>query len=167
MKTWEEFEFLPGAIEALRLLKNGGYRLIVVTNQRGISLGKLCEDDLKAIHQRMIATLEQSGAAPDAIYYCPHDRGSCDCRKPAIGLFLMAQRDFSDIQFPESYMVGDSAADMKAGDRLACRNILIGSDAATVSLLERENIRIDFFAPSLLDAVRQYILTPGRREQAR
>lgn len=167
MKTWEEFEFLPGAIEALRLLKRGGYRLVVVTNQRGISLGKLREEDLKTIHRRMIATLEQSGAAPDAIYYCPHNHDSCDCRKPAIGLFLMAQRDFSDIQFSDSYLVGDSAGDMKAGDRLACKNILIGKDTALVSLLELENIRIDFFAESLLDAVRQYILSSGRREQAR
>lgn len=167
MKTWEEFEFLPGAIEALRLLKRSGYRLIVVTNQRGIGLGKLREEDLKTIHQRMIATLELSDAGPDAIYYCPHNHDSCDCRKPGIGLFLMAQRDYSDIQLPESYMVGDSAGDMKAGERLGCKTILIGTDTALVSLLELEGIRIDFFAPSLLDAVREYILTPGGRKQAR
>jgi len=167
VKSWEEFEFLPGAIEALRLLKGHGYRVIVVTNQRGVSLGKLREEDLKTIHQRMIAKLQQNDAAPDAIYYCPHNLNSCDCRKPAIGLFLMAQRDFPDIQFTESYMVGDSAGDMKAGERLACKNVLIGTDAALVSLLELENIRIDFTAPSLLDAVRRYILRTEQREQGR
>jgi len=70
--------------------------------------------------------LEASRARLDAIYYCPHDLGQCGCRKPQIGMFLEAQRDFPDIDFLASALVGDSLKDMEAGARLGCRNYLIG-----------------------------------------
>lgn len=159
MKSWQEFEFLPGVLEAIRLLKQRGFRVIVITNQRGISLGMFLEEDLKAIHERMAAELRKAGAALDAIYYCPHNYHSCDCRKPGIELFLRAQRDFADIQFADSVMIGDSVADMQAGERLACQKILVGADtAAVLAALEQENIQVDFAAPTLLDAVVGYLL---------
>ena len=162
VRTWREFEFLPGAIAALRLLKDRGFRLIVVTNQRGISLGMFSEADLVSIHSRMLQELETAGGGLDAIYYCPHGLNACDCRKPATGLFLKAKKDFPDIELAESFMVGDTAGDMRAAQRLACRKVLIGSgNGQMLSELKQEDIYVDFAAPSLLDAARAYLVKFG------
>ena len=164
VKSWQEFEFLPGVFDALRLLKGHGFRLIVVSNQRGISRGMFSEQDLASIHSRMLEELEKAGARLDAIYHCPHDSNSCDCRKPATGLFLKAQKDFSDIEFADSFMVGDSVSDMRAGQRLGCRKVLIGTDIGRVlSDLRQEDIHIDFSARSLFDAVRGYLINFGAK----
>lgn len=162
VKSWQEFEFLPGVFDALRLLKGHGFRLIVVTNQRGISRGMFSEQDLASIHSRMLEELEKAGGGLDAIYHCPHGSNSCDCRKPSTGLFLRAQKDFPDIEFADSFMVGDSISDMRVGQRLGCRKVLIGIDKGRgLSDLKQEDIPIDFSAPSLLDAVREYLLKFG------
>jgi len=159
VKSWREFEFLPGVFEALRALRQHGFRLIVVTNQRGISLGMFTEQDLDAIHSRMTEELRREGCTLDRIYYCPHAINSCDCRKPGTGMFLEAQRDFPDIHFPESVVIGDSVADMQAAERLGCKKVLIESGKADVVFLsEKINVRIDLSAPSLLQAVKGYLI---------
>jgi D-glycero-D-manno-heptose 1,7-bisphosphate phosphatase len=130
VKRWSEFEFLPRVQEALQLLTQAGARLIIVTNQRGIARGWMTEADLHDIHARMQTELEAAGARIAAIYYCPHDKDQCDCRKPGVGLFLQAQRDFPDLEFAKAVLIGDSASDMEAGAKLGCRHILLGDDAA-------------------------------------
>lgn len=165
VKSWQEFEFLPGVFDAIHLLKQHEFRVVVITNQRGVSLGKIVEEDLRMIHQRMTEVLRGAGASLDGVYYCPHNYNSCNCRKPAIGLFLQAQRDFPEIRFTESAMVGDSVADMQAGERLGCKKILIATDnAEVVAALKQENIEIDFSAPSLLDVTTRYLIAPAGRD---
>jgi D-glycero-D-manno-heptose 1,7-bisphosphate phosphatase len=124
--SWAEFEFLPRAQDALRCLAERGHRVIVVTNQRGVARGRMSEDDLASIHARLIEEATRAGGAIAAIYYCPHDVGQCTCRKPQTGLFLEAQRDFADIEFAASTVIGDSPSDMEAGQQLGCRAIFIG-----------------------------------------
>ncbi len=159
VKSWDEFEFLSGVEEAIRLLNGCGFRVIVITNQRGISLGKFRECDLSVIHDRMRRELQCAGVRLDAVYYCPHDHNSCTCRKPDIGLFLQAQRDFPDIHFPSSLVVGDSLVDMEAAARLGCKKILVGNGTGeTLALLTARNIRVDVFANSLLEAVTEFLL---------
>jgi D-glycero-D-manno-heptose 1,7-bisphosphate phosphatase len=131
IKSWSEFEFLPGAVDAIRMLSEHGIRTIVVTNQRGIALGRMTEADLEDIHARMVATLEGAGAALDAIYHCPHDYGECDCRKPDVGMFSSAQRDFPDISFEQAVVIGDSASDMEAATRVGSCGIRIGAGGVT------------------------------------
>ena len=99
VKTWREFEFLPRAKEALRLLTEAGLRLVIVTNQRGIARGLMTEADLQDIHTRMLAELSDAGAQIAAIYCCPHDHGQCRCRKPQPGMLRQAQMDFPAIDF--------------------------------------------------------------------
>ena len=162
VKSWEEFEFLPGVSKAIARLKRRGFRVIVVTNQRGISLGKLLEEELRAIHARMRAELEEGGATLDAIYSCPHGRNSCQCRKPEVGMFLEARRDFPDIDFSRSFVVGDSAADMEAAARLGSTKVLVGEHAAAISpALAEKGIRVDFTAPSLNEAIRKLLRSAG------
>ena len=158
VKCWPEFHFLPGVREALHQLRVQGFRLIVVSNQRGVSLGKMQESDVRVIHDTMQAELRRHDAGFDAIYYCPHDIDSCDCRKPQIGMFLRAKRDFSEIEFAESYVIGDSASDMEAGARIGAKLILVGGELGpAVAALGAKNIRVDYLAPSLLEAVQHYL----------
>ncbi|MBS1813168.1 MAG: HAD family hydrolase [Acidobacteria bacterium] len=129
VKHWGEFEFLPGVKEALKILTEKNYRLIVVTNQRGIARGLMTMEDLQDIHARMVGELTASGAEITAIFCCPHDKDQCDCRKPKTGMFLQAQQQMHEIEFAKSILIGDSLSDMEAGAKLGCRNILIGEDA--------------------------------------
>ncbi len=162
VKSWSEFVFLPGAVEALRILNRSGFRAVVVSNQRGVALGRLSEAGLAEIHRRMLITLQAKAAPISAIYYCPHDVGVCQCRKPQLRLFLRAQHDFPGSDFSEAFVVGDSPADMEAADRMGAKKILIAQpDRDVGSLLRRRGIRADFVADSLLEATTRYILPRG------
>lgn len=154
VKHWGEFEFLPGAKEALKILTEKNYRLIVVTNQRGIARGWMTEDDLHKIHARMMAELLDAGAEITAIFCCPHDKDQCDCRKPKTGMFLLAQRHYPDLDFAQSVLIGDSASDMEAGKGVGCRTIFIGE---SVEGNEPDPNHLGN-ARSLLEAVNQYLL---------
>jgi D-glycero-D-manno-heptose 1,7-bisphosphate phosphatase len=130
----EGLTWLPGACEAVRLFTDAGVRVIVVTNQRGIALGRMTEDDLSAIHQRMLDELDAAGGRVSRIYHCPHEAGTCDCRKPEVGMFLQAQRDFPEIRFDRSAVIGDSASDMAAARRIGATAVYLGdSDSPAVS----------------------------------
>jgi D-glycero-D-manno-heptose 1,7-bisphosphate phosphatase len=121
---WKEFEFLPGAIEGMRLLQDAGYELIVVTNQSGIARGIFSESDYQTLTAKMKATLAEHGVFLTEVYFCPHHptkgQGSylmtCDCRKPSPGMLKEAMADHS-IDPAGSLMIGDKASDMEAGRR--------------------------------------------------
>jgi D-glycero-D-manno-heptose 1,7-bisphosphate phosphatase len=89
--------------------------VIVVTNQRGIALGLLSEADVRSVHEKLQSHLAAYGAHLDAIYFCPHDNGECNCRKPGTGMFELAFRDFPGASPDNSVMIGDSASDILAG----------------------------------------------------
>ena len=122
----ERFRWMPGAREAVRLLSEAGVRVIVVTNQRGIALGRMTEDDLSAIHRRMLDDLDVAGGRVARVYHCPHDAEACDCRKPEVGMFLQAQRDFPEIRFDRSAVIGDSESDMVAARRIGATAVYLG-----------------------------------------
>ena len=132
-----EFHWLPGAIEALAALTRHGVRLIVVTNQRGVARGVMTQGDLAAVHERMHDELAAAGVRLLGIYSCTHDHGSCDCRKPAIGLFTRALEEHPDVKLAESAVVGDGMSDMLAAARLAIPAYAIVDDASRVEF-ERE-----------------------------
>jgi len=123
----EDFEILPTVPEAIKLLNENGFKVIVVTNQSGIARGYFTEETLSKIHQKMINELSKHGAHIDAIYYCPHhpDDG-CDCRKPKTALFHKAAKEHN-IDFSASYVVGDRQMDIDAGRALGCRTILVNT----------------------------------------
>jgi D-glycero-D-manno-heptose 1,7-bisphosphate phosphatase len=126
----DELRLLDGAATAIRRLNDAGATVIVVTNQRGIALGRMTEGDLKAVHARLESLLEtEAGARLDAILHCPHERGSCDCRKPAPGLLLQARRRWPWIELGASVMIGDSVADVVAGQAVGAQTMLLGDDA--------------------------------------
>ncbi len=122
-----QFEFIPGSIEALKILKQKGFLLIVITNQAGIARGLFSEEILGQIHNKMKGILNQNGIILDDIFYCPHHpdfTGACDCRKPKPGLILKAQRQYN-IDLQTSYMVGDTLSDIETGHAANCKTVLV------------------------------------------
>ncbi len=123
--SWQEFRLLPGVAEAIARLNGAGLRVIVVSNQRGVALGKYAASDVEAIHAELQKVLAASGAHVDAFYFCPHDKQRCNCRKPLPGMFEQAQQAFPEIRAGESAMIGDSLSDMEFGRRLGMATVFI------------------------------------------
>jgi D-glycero-D-manno-heptose 1,7-bisphosphate phosphatase len=117
VKSWSEFEFIAGIERVIRQANEKGILVIVITNQRGIARGLMTERDLLDIHEKMKAALKKKGAVIDAIYYCPHNEGECDCRKPKPGMIWKAAKEF-DIDITKSVYVDDM--DIAAGVNAAC-----------------------------------------------
>lgn len=150
VRSWAEFEFLPGAVQALRQLSEAGVKLVVTTNQRGIALARMSSRDVESIHEQMLAELARVGASIEAIYVCPHDLGECDCRKPGLGLFQRAMTMNPAIDLGRSVVVGDSNSDIAAGNALGCPSYLVG-DADAFARTTGAGLRVDGWAPSLLE----------------
>jgi len=118
---WDEFEFVPGAVDAMRRLREAGYVLIVVTNQSGLARGMYTEDQFQTLTTHMRAALKDAGAEVEAVYHCPHHpKGTvpglavdCDCRKPEPGMILRAAREHG-LSLADSFMVGDKPSDIEA-----------------------------------------------------
>jgi histidinol-phosphate phosphatase family protein len=150
---WEEMEFLPGAREAVRLLNQAGYFVVVVSNQRCVAKGLITTPELDSLHARMRLEFEAAGARIDAIYCCPHDsRPVCSCRKPQPGMLLEAARAHQ-IDLPASWMIGDSEHDVEAGGSAGCRTARLVEDSE--SPIGKANV----FASSLLEAVQALLET--------
>jgi len=136
-----DFEFLPGAREALSLLGNAGYRLVIVTNQSGVAHGYYTEDDVRTLHGWLTETLAREGADIAGIYYCPHHpearveiyRVECDCRKPGLALFYKATAELG-LDLDSSIAVGDRARDLQICRHSGCRGYLVGGGGAGESL---------------------------------
>jgi D-glycero-D-manno-heptose 1,7-bisphosphate phosphatase len=126
-------DMLDGAAAAVATLNQLGIRIIVVTNQRGIAAGFYTEAGLAAVHEHMRARLAAENAQVDAIYYCPHDRNACDCRKPKPGMLLQAFGDFPGSGPANSLMIGDSLSDIEAGRAAAIPTVFIDGDASNQS----------------------------------
>jgi D-glycero-D-manno-heptose 1,7-bisphosphate phosphatase len=138
VRTWEQFEFLPGVVEALRVLTNIFGKTFIVTNQRGIGRGLMTEQNLEHIHDKMIRYLESQKVKIDRIYYCPHDdeKATCSCRKPNIGMALEAKKDFPEIDFQKSIMVGDSESDVIFGKSLNMITVYFSNQTNSMSTTE-------------------------------
>jgi len=122
---WELFHVLAGVPEAIARLNRAGLRVIVVSNQRGVSRGLYTPADVQAIHAAFQRELQARGAQVDAFYFCPHDKHSCTCRKPLPGMFEQAVAQFPEIEAATSVMIGDSLSDMEFGHRLGMKTVFI------------------------------------------
>ena len=132
--SWEDFVFLPDALDGLRLLAALEVPVLVVTNQRGIARGRMSEAVLAEIHRRMRAEVAAAGGRIDAVYHCPHE-GGCDCRKPGTGMFEAAARDWG-VELSRSAVVGDRASDMQAAEAIGALRILVGDSGDAVPAVD-------------------------------
>jgi D-glycero-D-manno-heptose 1,7-bisphosphate phosphatase len=112
----EDFLISPGAVEGIAALVGLGYRVMVATNQRAVAKGLLPMEVLEAMHRRLSEAVAEAGGRIDRFYICPHEKDSCECRKPKPGLFLQAFRDYPEIDRAASFFAGDSDSDRVAAD---------------------------------------------------
>ncbi len=118
---WEDFEFVPGAIDGMRRLQQAGYALVIVTNQSGLARGYYSEEQYQELTRALLAELARQGVQVDGVYHCPHHpKGSvphlandCDCRKPAPGMILQAARELG-LSLADSILIGDKPSDIEA-----------------------------------------------------
>lgn len=158
----EDFVLLPGVLEGLALLRDSGYRLVVVTNQAGIARGYYDEGALDRLHAHLRRLLAGAGIVLDAIYFCPHHpQGSvprlaveCDCRKPAPGMLLQAANDL-DLDLSASVLVGDKLSDIQAGKRAGLQLTVIVESGHQLDAAARA--AADSVAPDLLGAARAIV----------
>lgn len=137
----EEFEFLPGVLPALAKLQRLGYQLIVITNQSGIGRGYYTEAQYHILTDWMCDTLQKQGITLTAVYHCPHHpqavieayRRDCDCRKPGLGLFWQAAREWQ-VDWAHSYAIGDKLRDCAICKQTACRGFLIDTNESPAVL---------------------------------
>lgn len=125
VKSWDEFVFLPNALDAVTALHQAGLRIIIVTNQSPIERGIFNIQRLDDIHRRMVDTIEAHGGQIEKILYCPHHpKTCCNCRKPKPGMLLQAAETLN-INLAQSFMVGDAATDIMAGQAVDCQSLLV------------------------------------------
>lgn len=118
---------LPGVMDAVRALKDGGFAVVVVTNQSGIARGLYSIEDYEAVAERMNEVLREHGASVDGTYYCPHHpevTGDCECRKPGTGMYRAAAEEL-DLDLARSYYIGDKVTDVLPGIALGGLPILV------------------------------------------
>lgn len=160
VKNWQEFEFLPGSLEALTLLTQKGYRPIIITNQSIINRGMVPRDVLQDTHQRLCRAVAEAGGRIVDIFYCPHrpDEG-CVCRKPKPGLILQAHQRYG-MDLSTTVMIGDNAKDIECGHNAGCgATILVqtGSGVQALESLAARQIQPDRVARDLNHAARMII----------
>lgn len=142
---WSEFVILPGAVDAVVALNRAGYRCVVVTNQRGIAIGRMSAETVAEIHQRFAKIVAEAGGKLDEFYVCPHDRHvGCPCRKPRPGLLDQAHQH-SPVDFSRSLLIGDSDSDILAGQ---------ARGVATIKVAGPSSVSPSYEAVDLGEAVR-------------
>lgn len=157
----EDFEFIPGSIEAIGLLNSAGYKVFVITNQAGVARGYFHEKDVILLHKWMNSELKKHDAFIDEFLFCPHHetsgvgeyRCACGCRKPKPGMILDLIERYS-IEPGSSYTIGDKESDLLAGKRAGTKTILVKTGYGSCE----SDGNADFIVEDLLHAVEQVVL---------
>jgi D-glycero-D-manno-heptose 1,7-bisphosphate phosphatase len=147
--TPADLDLLPGVGEAVAALNSSGARVVLVTNQRGVATGELDLHQVEQVHGALRERLALSGAWLDGIFVCPHEDGTCRCRKPAPGLFEQALAAAPWADPVRCAMVGDMVSDVEPAAGLGMATVLLGP--------ERESDARWARASSLPDAVRRLL----------
>ena len=142
----EDFEFIFGVKEALKLLQANDFLLIIITNQSGIARGYYTEEDYRILNDWMLKELKFQGINITSVYYCPHHpeakvekyRKNCNCRKPKLGLYEQAIEDFN-IDLSNSYAIGDKIRDCAICKNTDCHGFLIASNEKTSVIEDVKN----------------------------
>jgi histidinol-phosphate phosphatase family protein len=145
VRSLDQWEWLPDVLDTMVNLKPHFETVIVVTNQQGVGKGLFEEDRLLGIMEYMKDTVENLGGKLDEYYYCPHlSTDDCSCRKPRIGMGFQALREFPDIDFKDSIMVGDSGSDIEFGKKLGMKTVYVSETGD-------KSVEADFYVRSLKD----------------
>lgn len=167
----EDFEFVPGVINGLKMLQDAGFLLIIITNQSGIARGYYTEDDFLILNNWMLNTLNKYDIHITNTYYCPHHpnakvekfRINCDCRKPKLALFQRAIRDFN-LNLSQSYAIGDKIRDCAICESSDCKGVLIGENEKSniIRGVKNGEFKGIKYASNFLDGV-DYIINDSKQ----
>ena len=144
----EDFEFIDGVFEACKYFQSVGYKIIVITNQSGITRGYYGEQEFHAVNNWMLEQFKDNGIEILDVFFCPHGpEDNCDCRKPKPGMFIQANNKYG-IDMNKSWMIGDKEADITAANAAGIQNtILVKSGHA----IDEQNSNAQF----ILDSIKQ------------
>lgn len=151
----KKFKFLPGVVKGLRILKDKGFLVFVISNQSGVGRGYIPLENLKKIHKTMEEEMKANDVTVDGVFYCPHlPEDKCDCRKPETKLFRRAIEGI-DTDIKNSYVIGDKISDMEAGKSLGCKTILVltGEGEDSRKKVEAGLVKLDLIADNFMEAV--------------
>jgi len=169
VKAWQEFQWIPGARQALSIFERLNIPVVIVTNQSAINRGLTTLDAVVSLHDQMRLTIRDAGGRLDAVYVCPHrpDEG-CACRKPGVQLFRRAAADLG-LDLTVSFLIGDSLSDLQAGWQLEMQMFLVrtGLGRETAVQLGGQTHRVSIVgdvleAARLIEASLRESATPGR-----
>jgi len=158
----DQLELIPKSAEAIRLLNESGFKVIIVSNQSGVARGYYQEKDIEIYNGAMEKKLEEENAYIDAIYYCPHYSKAiiekykidCECRKPKPGMLKRAKKDL-DLDLKQSFLIGDKMSDIEAGYRAGCKTILVltGQGNGELKKISEMNIKPNYISKDLYTAI--------------
>lgn len=158
IRTPDEWLPIPGSLEAIALLHQAGYRIVVATNQSGVARGLYDEKTLEAIHEKMHRAVIHQGGKIEKIFYCPHaPQDACDCRKPKPGLLKQIEKHF-DISLNNVPYVGDSLRDLQAAQTVSAKPILVRTGYGETTLINEKNNLKNILVFSNLLEVAHYLL---------
>jgi D-glycero-D-manno-heptose 1,7-bisphosphate phosphatase len=127
IRDWKSFHFLPGVIESFNIFSTVFKRIFIVTNQKGVGKGLMTESDLAEINKGLLSAVETAGGHIDKIYYCTALDDNDPCRKPNNGMALQAKKEYPEIDFSKSLMVGNTVGDMQFGKSSGMHTVFIPS----------------------------------------
>ena len=162
VKSWAEFEFLPGVLDALRRLAQLEWPVVVISNQAIVGRGLVSRQTIDEISEQMTSVVWRVGGRIDQVFYCPHSpEEHCECRKPRPGLLLNAASEMG-LDLTRSFFVGDAESDVRAAQAVGCRPVLVktGRGFGQMARLRQSNVVGYYLADDLADAVK-WILGPG------
>lgn len=152
--SWDKFQFLDGALQALKKLTDENYHIVIISNQAGVAKGEYTVEELNVINENMLKEIERATKKRPATYYCIHkDEDDCSCRKPKIGLFKQAEEEFGKIDYANTYFIGDQQRDIETAKNLGLKSILVLSGRADLEQIKDWTIKPDYIKRDLLDAV--------------
>ncbi len=156
VRSIDQFELLPSAVKAIVNFSKIFGRIVIVTNQQGVGKGLMTSNAVEEVHEHLVTIVQESGGRIDAVYYAPQlEVENSEMRKPGIGMAKRAQKEFPEIDFRKSIMVGDSKSDMEFAER---------ADMAAIFVSRQKSMQLHYTVNSLwqlsenLDLIRKAFL---------
>jgi D-glycero-D-manno-heptose 1,7-bisphosphate phosphatase len=153
----DRIAFFPWSVDAVRVLNDAGFLVMIVTNQAGVARGYFDEALVRDAHAVIDRQLRAGGARIDAYYYCPHHpaaalepyRVACDCRKPQPGMLLRAAREHS-VDLSRSFVVGDRWLDVRLGQAVGAKTVLVRTGYGAEEEAQPDGVIADLVADNLM-----------------
>jgi len=155
VKNWDEFDFLPGSLDAIKKLSQQGYKIFVISNQAGVSKGKYSLDDLEHMTENMLEEIESYGGKIEEVMYCTHkDEDECECRKPKTGMLdYLVKKHNLEFDRSDSFFIGDGKMDIEAGKSFGLKTILLLSGKSKTKDVKSWKYKPDYIKNDLCKAI--------------